>query len=111
MIHDSVEQGRNGADESGFYLNYLVEHVVEITRVWYQRDRVVIDERETLEPSIAVSVKEGQRQHDRVGPLLHCGTKPRLELKSRDHHSTVGSNYSFRRSGSTAAHQNHRRML
>ena len=43
MVHDSVQQRGNCADESRLYVGYLAQHVAEITRVWYQRDWVVID--------------------------------------------------------------------
>src|SRR5215210_1804428 len=105
MIHDSVEQSRDGTNESGPYVHDLLQDVAELARIGSQRDRIVVDEGEALEPRVAVGVKEWQRAHDPVGPLPHGGTKPRLELQSGDHHAAVKPHHSLGSASRSTAHE------
>ena len=76
-----------------------------------RRDRVVVDEREALHPGVAVRVKQRQREHDRVGPLVHRAPEPRAQLQAGRDHAAMRSDDAFRRAGRSAAHQDDRRVV
>ena len=71
MIHDAVQQRRHRADKGGSHAFYFPQHVTDLARIRNERDRVVIDKRQTLQAGVSVCVKEGQWHHYVVGPFVH----------------------------------------
>jgi hypothetical protein len=76
-----------------------------------ERDRVVVDEREALHAGVGVRVKERERKHDRIAPLVHRAPEPCAELEARDDHAVMRADDAFGRTRRSAAHQDHRRIV